>query len=88
MLINPTLLIIDHGHFQYNSAMLGFSLLGFNAMMTDRYALGSFFFCLALNFKQMALFYAIPVFSYLLGQCLERSSFDGYFRTLLFLSFP
>jgi len=31
--------------------------------------MGAVAFCLALGFKQMALYYALPVFFYLLGQC-------------------
>ncbi|KAI8822334.1 glycosyl transferase [Chytriomyces cf. hyalinus JEL632] len=68
-LIQPGLLLIDHGHFQYNSAMLGFTLWFVVCMAKKQYALGSVFFCLALGFKQMALYYALPVFFYLLGVC-------------------
>ncbi|KAJ3067373.1 Glucosyltransferase-like protein, partial [Podochytrium sp. JEL0797] len=66
-LIQPGLILIDHGHFQYNSAMLGFTLWSVTCMSQKRYMLGSMFFCLALGFKQMALYYSLPVFFYLLG---------------------
>ncbi|KAI9344927.1 glycosyl transferase [Obelidium mucronatum] len=66
-LIQPALILIDHGHFQYNSAMLGFSLWTVICLSQKRYVLGSIFFCLALGFKQMALYYSLPVFFYLLG---------------------
>ncbi|KAJ3154001.1 Glucosyltransferase-like protein [Geranomyces variabilis] len=69
ILLQPGLIIIDHGHFQYNSAMLGFTLWTVVALTTGHHFLASVFFVLALNFKQMALFYAIPVFAYLLGTC-------------------
>ncbi|KAI8918723.1 glycosyl transferase [Entophlyctis helioformis] len=78
VLIHPTLLIIDHGHFQYNSAMLGFALLAFAAFINRRYTLGSLFFCLSLTFKQMALFYALPVFFFLLGKCIQLGWKQGF----------
>ncbi|KAJ3160886.1 Glucosyltransferase-like protein [Geranomyces michiganensis] len=71
ILLQPGLIIIDHGHFQYNSAMLGFTLWAVVALFTGHHVLASVFFVLALNFKQMALFYAIPVFAFLLGTCCQ-----------------
>ncbi|KAI8825192.1 ALG6, ALG8 glycosyltransferase family-domain-containing protein [Fimicolochytrium jonesii] len=71
ILLQPALILIDHGHFQYNSIMLGFALWAIVMLMTDRLVLGSIFFVLALNFKQMALFYAIPVFFFILGKCVK-----------------
>ncbi|KAI8907883.1 glycosyl transferase [Gorgonomyces haynaldii] len=76
----PTLVIIDHGHFQYNSAMLGFALLSFDCINNNRPLIGSIFFCFSLLFKQMALFYALPVFFMLLGQCVYISGFRGFYR--------
>lgn len=73
LLVFPGLQVIDHGHFQYNSAMLGLALLGFSCMMNRRYIFGSIFFCCSLLFKQMALFYALPVFVFLLGICYQYS---------------
>ncbi|KAH6595089.1 hypothetical protein BASA50_006075 [Batrachochytrium salamandrivorans] len=78
MLLNPALIIIDHGHFQYNSAMLGLALLALSSFMDNRYILGSIFFCLSLNFKQMALFYAIPTFFFLLGRCIQMGFTRGF----------
>ena len=43
--------------------------------------IGSILFCLALNWKQMALYYAPAVFAYLLGRCFApystSSSYDN-----------
>ncbi|KAJ3331275.1 Glucosyltransferase-like protein [Blyttiomyces sp. JEL0837] len=72
ILLQPALIIIDHGHFQYNSAMLGFALWAVVCMMNERFVLGGIFFCLSLNFKQMALYYALPFFFYLLGKCFKH----------------
>ena len=74
----PSLTIIDHGHFQFNSAMLGLSLLAFAAMSNNRPLLASVAFCAALAFKQMALFYALPVFFYLLAGCVRLGGIKGY----------
>lgn len=67
----PALTIIDHGHFQFNSVMLGLSLLALNHLLDDNYALASMFFVLSLGFKQMALYYAPIFFFYLLSVCLK-----------------
>lgn len=72
ILLQPALIIIDHGHFQYNAAMLGFTLWAIVFFFQERFMLGSIMFCLSLNFKQMALFYALPVFFFLLGRCIQR----------------
>ncbi|KAI8394064.1 glycosyl transferase [Radiomyces spectabilis] len=71
ILMQPGLLMIDHGHFQFNSVMLGLTLWAVNAFLTGHWVVGSIFFCLSLLFKQMALYYAPAVFGYLLGQCLS-----------------
>jgi hypothetical protein len=34
--------------------------------------LGSILFCLAINYKQMELYHALPFFFYLLGKSLQR----------------
>lgn len=73
-LLQPAILLIDHGHFQYNTVALGLALwsLYFMAQSHDFYnncIYGSVFFCLALNFKQMTLYYAPAIFAYLLGRC-------------------
>lgn len=59
---------------RYNSVMLGLSLWAINCLLIDRFVLGSIFFCLALGFKQMALYYSPAVFAFLLSQCFHRSN--------------
>ncbi|KAK9468791.1 glycosyl transferase [Lipomyces arxii] len=71
ILLQPALILIDHGHFQYNSVMLGLTLLGITNIFRGRLFLGSIFFVLSLSFKQMALYYALPIFAYLLGICVK-----------------
>ncbi|KAG7831864.1 hypothetical protein KL942_000198 [Ogataea angusta] len=70
ILYQPSLIIIDHGHFQYNSVMLGLSLFAIVNLLENNYALCSIFFVLALCFKQMALYYAPIFFFYLLSVCI------------------
>ncbi|KAJ3092774.1 Glucosyltransferase-like protein [Quaeritorhiza haematococci] len=95
-LMQPSLMLIDHGHFQYgiqelwkvaspklyNAAMLGFSLWSVVLFLRGRYLLGSIAFCLSLNFKQMALYYALPVFFFLLSKCFTST---GSFRLWFFI---
>jgi alpha-1,3-glucosyltransferase len=75
-LVQPAILLIDHGHFQYNTVALGLSIWSFRYMTLPRSDFqsciwGGFLFTLALNFKQMTLYYAPVVFFYLLGRCLS-----------------
>ncbi|KAI0250725.1 ALG6, ALG8 glycosyltransferase family-domain-containing protein [Lactifluus subvellereus] len=77
LLFQPALLLIDFGHFQYNSVMLGLTLLAATSFVTGRDLLGAFLFTLSLGFKQMALYYAPAVGSYLIGKCLYLGPRDG-----------
>ncbi|KAG1691847.1 Dolichyl pyrophosphate Man9GlcNAc2 alpha-1,3-glucosyltransferase [Nymphon striatum] len=68
MLLYPGLYLIDHGHFQYNCVSIGFTLWAIVAIQCRRELVASLFFCLALNYKQMELYHAFPIFFYMLGQ--------------------
>lgn len=70
-LLYPGLILIDYGHFQYNGVSLGFALWGVLALGLGWDVLGSMAFCLALNYKQMELYHALPFFCYLLGKCIK-----------------
>eukprot|EP00775_Hariotina_reticulata_P013468 gene13468-13594_t len=72
MLLQPALVLVDHGHFQYNCISLGLTVLAAVAIAQGRDILGSVLFSLALNHKQMALFYAPAFFAHLLGRCLQQ----------------
>jgi alpha-1,3-glucosyltransferase len=69
ILMQPSTLLIDHGHFQYNTVMLGLSLATISSMLAGNLRWACVFFVGALGFKQMALFYAPAVFAYLLSLC-------------------
>lgn len=70
LLMVPSTMLIDHGHFQYNTVMLGFFLAAVASMLAGKRLWACFFFVNALGFKQMALFYAPAVAAYLAGSCL------------------
>ncbi|TKA22327.1 hypothetical protein B0A50_08052 [Salinomyces thailandicus] len=70
ILLQPATILIDHGHFQYNTVMLGFMLATLASMLAGKLLWSSVFFVATLGFKQMALFYAPAVAAYLAGQCL------------------
>lgn len=71
MLLQPTLVVTDHGHFQYNCISLGLSALAATSIARGQDILGSVLFSLALNHKQMSLFFAPAFFAHLLGKCLQ-----------------
>ncbi|KAG6854653.1 hypothetical protein C0991_003301 [Blastosporella zonata] len=82
LLFQPALLLIDSGHFQYNSVMLGFTLLALNFFATGQDLFGAVCFVLSLGFKQMALYYAPAIGSYLLAKCVYLGPSKG---TVLFI---
>ena len=59
ILLNPLMIIIDHGHFQYNNIMLGFFVFSLYFLLSDKYFLSILFLSFCVNFKQMGLYYAI-----------------------------
>jgi len=78
VLSQPALILIDHGHFQYNTISLGLALCSFHFITSSTNELGpivgSILFSLALNFKQMELYHAPAVFAYLLGRCFRHAN--------------
>ncbi|WJX65886.1 dolichyl-P-Glc:Man9GlcNAc2-PP-dolichol alpha-1,3-glucosyltransferase [Trifolium repens] len=72
LLLNPCLILIDHGHFQYNCISLGFTVAAVAAILSGKDLVGSVLYCLALNHKQMSAYFAPAFFSHLLGKCLRR----------------
>ena len=97
LLVNSALLLIDHGHFQYNSISLGCTVLAttcvlrigssasvpaaFRRVSTFSWLVGAaFFFCMALNHKQMTLYYAPAFFVHLLTLSLCEETVSGKVR--------
>ncbi|CAH2005977.1 unnamed protein product [Acanthoscelides obtectus] len=71
-LLYPGIILIDHGHFQYNCVSLGLAVLAVTALLCEKDIIASFLFCLALNYKQMELYHAPPFFFYLLSTCVPK----------------
>uniref|UniRef100_A0A182WG93 dolichyl-P-Glc:Man9GlcNAc2-PP-dolichol alpha-1,3-glucosyltransferase n=1 Tax=Anopheles minimus TaxID=112268 RepID=A0A182WG93_9DIPT len=65
----PGQILIDNGHFQYNNVSLALCALAVVAIVEKRTLPGAVLFCLALNYKQMELYHALPFFFYLLRDC-------------------
>ncbi|XP_035905546.1 probable dolichyl pyrophosphate Man9GlcNAc2 alpha-1,3-glucosyltransferase [Anopheles stephensi] len=65
----PGQILIDNGHFQYNNASLALCALAVAAIVERRTLAEAVLFCLALNYKQMELYHALPFFFYLLRDC-------------------
>jgi alpha-1,3-glucosyltransferase len=70
ILMQPSTILVDHGHFQYNTVMLGFVVATLSSLYAGRLLWACVFFVAAIGFKQMALYYSPVIFAYLLGSCL------------------
>lgn len=57
---------------RYNSISLGLFLISVLLLVNQRRLLGSIAFVLALNYKQMELYHALPIFVFILSRCLKR----------------
>lgn len=68
ILFQPALILIDHGHFQYNCVMLGLTVYTLNNFFDEFYAMGAVCFVLSLGFKQMSLYYCPIIFAYLFSR--------------------
>lgn len=78
-LLEPCLLLVDHGHFQYNAVSLGLSLAAIVCIGRRAPLLASIFFVAASQFKIMAVYYAPVFFFYVLSGAYHR----GGWRLLL-----
>uniref|UniRef100_A0A4D5RLU0 Alpha-1,3-glucosyltransferase n=1 Tax=Ixodes scapularis TaxID=6945 RepID=A0A4D5RLU0_IXOSC len=85
-LLSPGLILIDHGHFQYNCVSLGLALLAIGLVEEERLLWAAVVFSLSLNYKQMSLYYAIPFFCFLFGTCLKRPSWASKLKLFLGLT--
>lgn len=72
ILLNPCLILIDHGHFQYNCISLGLAVGAVAAILSDKDLVACFLFSLALNHKQMSAYFAPAFFAHLLGKSLRH----------------
>lgn len=77
LLLNPALLLVDHGHFQYNGVSLGLFLIALCLVVSDKLSsrlTGCIVFTMALLYKQLELYHSFPFFFLLIGFALKRSS--------------
>ncbi|XP_060533627.1 dolichyl pyrophosphate Man9GlcNAc2 alpha-1,3-glucosyltransferase [Cylas formicarius] len=84
-LLYPGIILIDHGHFQYNSISLGLFVFATIFLLHRKNILASIAFCLALNYKQMELYHSLPFFLYLLSTCVPKpgqSSLSGVLQLI------
>lgn len=82
-LIYPGIILIDHGHFQYNCVSLGLFVYAVTAISQDKHVTASVMFCLALMYKQMELYHALPFFFYLSGVCFSIFNKQGFLQSLV-----
>lgn len=85
VLFYPGQIIIDNGHFQYNNISLGFAALAIAAIFRNSERLAAVLFVMALNYKQMELYHALPFFLYLLGHSftIATSKSNGFTQRLI-----
>lgn len=70
----PPLLLIDHGHFQYNGVCFGLCLAAAGCVARGKLVLGGILFTAGFLFKQIALYYAFAFALAMLAFCLRESS--------------
>ncbi|CAI6343530.1 unnamed protein product [Macrosiphum euphorbiae] len=87
-LLYPGLILIDHGHFQYNCVSLGLFVASVASMFTNKTIFTCVLFSMALNYKQMELYHALPFFFYYIGfiyETYKKHSFITALKTLSIL---
>lgn len=73
----PSLLLVDHAHFQYNGVGAAFFLLAVFAFSRHCDAWGAAMFCASIYFKQTSLYYGLPVASFLVCRLFRRLRSSG-----------
>lgn len=83
LMMYPAQILVDHGHFQYNSIFMGLALWAVIFMIKRKQFLSSIAFTLALGYKQMSLYYALPFFWFIASSNLRvRPIWKGLIRVL------
>ncbi|KAK4524337.1 hypothetical protein GAYE_SCF03G2237 [Galdieria yellowstonensis] len=62
--LEPCLLLIDHGHFQYNGVSIALVLWSIIALLEDDLVRACIFYTCSIHFKQTSLYYSICFASY------------------------
>lgn len=74
-MLGESLAIMNFDSFQY--LLSGLTLLAINSFAAGHDLLGALFFVLSLGFKQMALYYAPAIGSYLIAKCIYLGQVNG-----------
>lgn len=72
LLIKPDAVLIDHGHFQYNSLILGLIMWSLYALIRGRRYICCIIFTIAINAKVMSVYYSLAFMGALIGYTLKR----------------
>ncbi|MCL4131511.1 UNVERIFIED_CONTAM: hypothetical protein GTU68_056009 [Idotea baltica] len=83
LILYPGLYLIDYGHFQYNNVSLGLFIIAVACIFRNQDHFSAIFFSLALNYKQMELYHALPFFFYLLGKAFREKTYVYCFKKLV-----
>lgn len=89
-ILYPGLILIDYGHFQYNCVSLGLFVASVASVYTNQTIFACIFFSMALNYKQMELYHALPFFFYYIGfvyETYKKFSFIVVLRQISILVF-
>ena len=68
--------MIDHGHFQYNSLILGLILLSFYFMLKEKWYLTCLCYTLTIHAKQMAVYYSLAFLAGLVGVTYSKYKYN------------
>jgi alpha-1,3-glucosyltransferase len=82
LLLYPGLILIDHGHFQYNCVSLGLTLWAIVFLNKKKTILASIAFSLAINYKQISMYHSLAFFFYILGSCFKKPNVTSKFLSL------
>lgn len=86
-LMYPGQILIDNGHFQYNNFSLGLALFAVGFLFYEQIILAAIAFSLALNYKQMELYHALPFFAYMLGLSFQKRIYSEKISQIVKLGF-
>lgn len=73
VLLKPDVILIDHGHFQYNSLILGLILLSFYFILQKKYYYVCILYTIAVHSKQMATYYSLAFLASLVGLTIQEN---------------
>ena len=85
ILLNPLMIIIDHGHFQYNNIMHGFFVFSVYFLIKEKYAFAIIFLSFCVNYKQMGLYYALLFPFYVLKKLFFSETKKNYLISILYI---